>query len=198
MLDKLQELKNRQKEWRDISVGQLSNTNNVLLTFASGLFVFCIDKGKMNKFHIDLSQDVDIQVATYWISILLLGLSIVYGIGVLLSRLYDFRITRHIALTRQRYYKKYEKELSYNDLIDPDWIDRVCAMGQIVFRNSYFITSNEIEVLSKEVFENKFSNLRKLSAILGTASWRWTKIQIGLFLLSGLIYFVHIVIANFS
>ena len=103
MSDKLQEYKNRQREWRDISVTQLSNTNNILLTLASGLFIFGIEKSELCIIYIDFSFGIDWLVATFWSSIFLLGLSILYGVGVLLCRLYDFRISRHIALTRQRF-----------------------------------------------------------------------------------------------
>lgn len=198
MTDKLQEYKNRQKEWRDISVTQLSNTNNILLTLSSGLLAFCIDKEKAFKFHIDLSQRVDWLATTYWISIFLLGLSIAYGIGVLFSRLYDFRISRHIALTRQRFYKVYEtddthkKELSYDDLGDFSCTDRIIALGQILFCKLPFITLDEIKkITDQKKFDEKFERLRRTADILGTASWRWTKIQVSLFLISGLTYLIH-------
>lgn len=151
MTDKLQELKSRQKEWRDISVTQLSNTNNILLTLSSGLLAFCIEKGKANKFYIDFSQSINWLATTYWVSIFFLGLSITFGIGVLLTRLYDFRISRHIALTRQRFYRVYErankhkKELPYDDLGDFSWNDRIHALGQILFCKLPFITLGEIK-----------------------------------------------------
>lgn len=152
MTDKLQELKQRQKEWRDITVTQLSNTNNILITLASGLFVFCIGNAKTPTFHIEFSQSIDWLAATYWASIFLLGLSIAFGICVLLTRLYDFRISRHIALTRQRFYRAYEKntnnnkkELPYDDLGDFSCIDRVSVLVQILFCKLPCLTPDRLE-----------------------------------------------------
>jgi len=190
--DKLQEFKNRQKEWRDISVTQLSNTNNILLTLSSGLLAFCIEKEKAFKFRIDLCKEIDWLATTYWVFIFLLGLSITYGIGVLLSRLYDFKISRHIALTRQRFYEKHELGLSYEDLEDSSCNDRMCVLIQILFCKLPFITRKEIEnIVDQEKVKDKFKRLRTMANILGKASWRWTKIQVSLFLISGLIYLIH-------
>ncbi|HQV79190.1 MAG TPA: hypothetical protein PLJ42_10510 [Chitinophagales bacterium] len=199
MTDKLQELKQRQKEWRDITVTQLSNTNNILITLASGLFVFCIGNAKTPTFHIEFSQSIDWLAATYWASIFLLGLSIAFGICVLLTRLYDFRISRHIALTRQRFYRAYEKntnnnkkELPYDDLGDFSCIDRVSVLVQILFCKLPFFTSDEIKnITDQNKFDDKFKKLRVIADTLGTATWRWTKIQIGLFIMSGLMYLFY-------
>jgi hypothetical protein len=126
----------------------------------------------------------------------LLGVSIIYGIGVLLSRLYDFRISRHIALTRQRFYKTHEKddkkELPYDDFGDYKAIDRVKALFTIIFCKLPFINSEDsAKILDNEILKKNFQRLRRIADILGTTPWRWTKIQIGLFLVSGVIYLAY-------
>jgi len=193
MADKLQEYKDRQKEWRDISITQLSTANNILLTLSSGLLVFCIDKKKVGRIYIDFSLPVNWQLATYWASVFLLGLSILFGIGVLLSRLYDFRISRHLALTRQRFTKETEgQELPYNDLGSFKRIDRVKALFAITFQTMPFINPDDIKkLLENNKLKNDFQYLRRTSDKLGSGTWRWTKIQIGLFLVSGVVYLIH-------
>lgn len=193
MTDKLKEYKDRHKDWRDISISQLSTANNILLTLSSGLLVFCIDKNKVGRIHIDISQTINWQLTTYWFSVILLGLSILYGIGVLLSRLYDFRISRHIALTRQRFYKASDgKELPYDDFGSFKTDDRIKALFRIVFCKLPFINSTGIKgLMENDKLKNDFQYLRKTADILGSTTWKWTKIQVGLFLVSGVVYLIH-------
>ena len=56
--EKLNEYKQRHKEWRDISVTQLSNTNNILLTLSSGLLAFYLVNSKTLHFHLDFSENI--------------------------------------------------------------------------------------------------------------------------------------------
>ncbi|MBX2932027.1 MAG: hypothetical protein KF781_08790 [Chitinophagaceae bacterium] len=196
MVDKLQEYKDRQKEWRNISISQLSTVNNVLLTLSSGLFVFCIDKKKVSEIHFNFCHSINWQVASYWVSVLILGISIFFGLGVLFSRLYDFRISRHISLTRLRFYKEYKnadkKELPYNDFGKFKTSDRVQALFNCIFCELPFINSDDAKkVLENDKVKTDFQNLRKTADILGSITWKWTKIQIGLFLVSGIIYLLH-------
>lgn len=193
MADNLQEYKERQKEWRDISISQLSIANNILLTLSSGLLVFCFDKNKTESIFIDFSQPINWQLTTYWASVFFLSLSIFFGVGVLFSRLYDFRISRHIALTRQRFYKVTDgKKLPHEDFGSFTMLDRVGAVFTILFSKLPFINQADIEnILENEKLKRNFQHLRKTADLLGSATWRWTKIQIGLFLMSGIVYLFH-------
>lgn len=194
--DKLNEYKQRQKEWREISITQLSNTNNILLTISAGLMAFSFDKNKITNIYLDLNHDISWVKATYVIAILLLAISMCYGISVLISRLYDFRISRHIALTRQRVYEHQDgKTLKDDDLGEFGFCDRICAFCQVVFCKLPFIKIDETKKAQYgQTLNDSFMKLRKLSRILGTASWRWTKFEIVFFLLSCLTYFIHIII----
>lgn len=196
MSDKLQEYKDRHKEWRDISISQLSTANNILLTLSSGLFVLCIDKNMASEIHFNLYHSINCQVATYWLSVLLLGVSIFYGLGVLFCRLYDFRISRHIALARLRFHKEHKnadkKELPYNGFGKFKTSDRVQVLFKCIFCELPFISPDDAKnILENKKLENDFQNLRKTTDILGSTTWKWTKIQVGLFLVSGIIYLLH-------
>lgn len=198
--NKLNEYKQRHREWRDISVTQLSNTNNILLTLASGLLVFSFDKNKVLPIHLCSSNKIDWPVFTYAASVILMFFSIAYGIAVLVSRIYDFRISRNLALTRQRFYKndiqktirnKNSGTLPDNDLGKFYAFDRMRELKQIAFKEPLLISTKEIDELSKIDLKRKFQNLRRISKILGSASWIWTKYQIWCFALSGLIYVIY-------
>lgn len=193
-INKHNEYKQRQREWRDITVNQLSNVNTVLLTLSSGLFVWLLENNKslIKCTHIDFKESIHSNSFTFSLTITFLAFSILHGIAVLFSRLYDFRISRHLALTRQRFYFRHKKLLPFNNYGDFNFCDRLHALFNILFYKVDFIIPKEIAVaLQESKIPEKFSNLQKVSSILGTASWRWLKIQTFLFLLSGLLYFVH-------
>lgn len=188
-MGKLEEYKESQKEWRDISVNQLSNANNILLTFSSALLVFVLDKSKSNVIYLNSSQNFDWEILTYWTSVFLLSLSVLYGFCVLITRLYDARISRHIVLTRQRFFEKNQnEELPRNDFHDFNFGDRIIVLWKVIFCKLPFIKLEKISN-GNDIIED-FQSLRKISKVLGTATWKWTKIQFGLFLLSGFIYLI--------
>lgn len=49
--DKLRDYKQSQREWRDTSVTQLSNTKIILLTLITGLLAFYFEKGHITQIH---------------------------------------------------------------------------------------------------------------------------------------------------
>ena len=108
--------------------------------------------------------------------------------------MYDARISRHIVLTRQRFYKEYKNEgngkneLPRNDFPDFNFCDRIETLWKVMFCKLPFIKSERI--LKKEAITDDFQKLRRISKILGTATWKWTKIQFVLFLLSGFVYLI--------
>lgn len=193
---KLNEYQKRQSEWRDIGVTQLSNTNYILLTLSAGLLALSFDKQKISSNKFDYSQNFDWPITLYSLYVVLLSISIGYGITVLFSRLYDLRISRHIILTRIRVYIKLKGfKLPDDDLDDINFRDRMCVLWQIIFSKLPFIQKKEITCsVSKTVLISKFQELRKMSKVLGMATWRWTKIEVILLFLSSLIYFVYRII----
>ena len=189
--DKLNDYKQRHSEWQNISVTQLSNTNNILLTLSSGLLVYYFNKSTIIHIHVDI-KNIDNIVTTYAISMVLLFLSMTYGIAVLISRLYDFRISRHIALTRQRMYEKNTKMLSDDDFEEFNFCDRIKALVKVIFCKLPFIKLDEIKKLEDEVnLKKNFKKLIRIYTILGSSSWILTKLQILLFLLSFFLFLIY-------
>jgi len=192
MKNKLEEYRENQKDWRDISINQLSNANNILLTFSAGLLVFIIEKSKVTgicKSHLGHN----FLFFTYWFAIFFLSFSILFGFSVLIARLYNARISRHLALTRQRYYEKNEinkiNKLSQKDFEDFNRYHRINTFYKILFCKLPFIKYEQIQ--NNENIRESFDSLRRTSKILGNATWIWTKIQILFFILSGIFYLIH-------
>ena len=101
MDDELKNYIERHRNWQNFALSQFSFTNNLLLTISLGFLAYLSEKVK------------NYQLATipwqYVMSLLLTLFSIFEGIIVTISRLYDFRISRHVAYVRLRYYKEKDK-----------------------------------------------------------------------------------------
>lgn len=191
--DQIEDYKQRQKEWRDISVTQLSNTNNILLALSSGLLAFYFNKSEITHIHIGCAETINKSDLTYALAIFLLSLSMIYGIAVLFSRLCDFRISRHLALSRQRFYINYKKKLPALDFGDFNFCDRMGALRHVLFCKLSLISAKEIKYMQDErTIKRKFSRLKRTSDILGNASWIWTKFQVLYLLLSCFVYLLHL------
>lgn len=190
--EKLNEYKQRHKEWRNISVTQLSNANNILITLSTGLLALGLTPrtAPYNSFS-----------CIEKISFILLFISVCYGLAVLFTRLYDFRISRHLILTRQRFYKKHIENKEYKKGLLPDnylgdvcCCDRIRIFSQILFCKIDFINKDDIETQPFKDIKNRFNALRREADILGSATWIWTKFQVLFFLISALIYFINQII----
>ncbi|MCK6463184.1 MAG: hypothetical protein L6Q29_05215, partial [Candidatus Pacebacteria bacterium] len=70
----------RHRKWQEVMISQLSNANNILLTLASGLLAFCFDKQLVKSIRIYLGAEIDWPVFFYAMSMVLLSLSLLYGI----------------------------------------------------------------------------------------------------------------------
>lgn len=177
----------RQQEWRDISVNQLSNANNIILSLSSGLFIFILEKNSISQIQIDLKQDINWQIIFYILSLISLLFSLISGICVLISRLYDFRLSRHIAIVRLRNLKKNKTELSYTDIEPNNLKKSIFSFIRILFIKIHFIKDVDFE--NTESLEQKFQTIRTLSFHLGNLTWICTKIQVITFMFGGFFYF---------
>lgn len=192
---KLNEYLQRQKEWRDISTQQLSFSNNILITIAAGYLVLIFDKSELRKVEINLNSSIDWPILLYFVSVLLAIAAILLGVMVMINRLYDFRISRHIALTRKRVYKKHTEVLSESTLGAISSWDIITGQFNIMFKKIEFIAIDEIDSFeaNKESISTKFNLLRRQSKVIGSTSHKWTKIQILLMLVSLIIYTCYII-----
>jgi len=186
--EKLNEYKQRHKEWRDISVTQLSNANNILITLSTGLLALGLTPKTLPNSNFSCAEKI---------SFILLSISICYGLAILFVRLYDFRISRHLALCRQRFYNKYNDKkglLPDSYLGNVNCCDRINTFLQILFCKIDFINKDDIETQPFKDIKKRFNALRREADILGRTTWIWTKYQVFFFLLSALIYFINQII----
>lgn len=154
-----------QANWRDITINQFSVTNNILLTISTAYFASIFDKAFLKT------------------------------LSVTFCRLYDFRISRHIALTRQRVFSQHNSKLPHRHVGEITAANRICTFVGILFCRLDFISEQDVAtyVTNKTGISERFNKLRRQAEILGTASWRWTKVQVLLLIVSLILYVISLI-----
>ncbi len=188
---KQQEYIERHSKWRDIAISQLSFTNNLILTACGTILTLIVDKDVFKALHICISNSINWKIFYYFLSIFFLSISTLYGLSITLCRLYDFRISRHLALIRLRAYKKGIKTLPNTNDSEINALTRIDAFYNILFKPLSFISKSEIEEVNNKSKE-KYFHLVRLSKNLGNAVWLWTKLQLFFLLLGSLFYLTYL------
>ncbi|GLU55114.1 hypothetical protein [Dyadobacter frigoris] len=172
----------RYKNWSAKALEQLGFTNNLIITLSVAFlgFLFTIDNAKCNN-------------KCFYITIIIVCcISILFGILAMISRLYDFKITRNITLIRKIYFKKNnvkrtgtEKgKLPHSQKGKNSLLDSFYVVLKVFF---YDIDNLSIEM--SDLIQN-FKKRSELSNSLGFATWRFFKLQTGVFVISILLYLI--------
>lgn len=191
--DKVNSYKKRVSEWRNISISQLSFTNEILVGISIAFTAFIVSKFDKIVIHIDTkSRNFNWETLTITFALFLAFISLLFGISVILTRLYDFRISRQLAQTRKRYYEYHLKTLPDSDFEEFNFCHQFKAFIRIIRNKIYVLKKEELKDIKNETdIKKNFNDMRKLSKILGDTSWTWTKYQIILLLLSLLFFIWH-------
>ena len=196
MDDKLNEYKERHVRWQDITLTQLGYTNNIILTLTIGFLAFAFDKEFLSTFSCAKDSIFSLKMCFYILTILSIIISIAYGVMTSLSRLYDFRITRHIDLTRQRFYddcKNIPKALPAYDFPKPIFKLRFKTLCHVLFRQIDFIDKKEIkDLLKNQQTKKNFNELRRTANTLGILTWRLLKAQFLFLIISLILYSINL------
>lgn len=156
----------------------MSFQNNIFLTISLALMgYFWKERSSVyTELIIDSKLAIDLKIVLFFAGMILLSYSIVTGLFLSISRLYDIRLTSNILLTRKRACKKNvtikDEELSNNCLC------KSIYSLWIVFKNynELSLSHNEIEN-SNRLLQQKFTELRQLSRDIGSCSWSLMKNQ---------------------
>lgn len=193
--EKLEEYIHRNNNWTDKTITQLGYSINLFTTIGIAFLGYIITH--RDKFpHLNFSYDAKFSLI---LTLFLIGtfftvFSIGFGFASILSRLFDFRITRHLALTRKRFLVKNKKKVINENrvlgLIDSKIIDISNERSYPIFKKYILGKTNFIsEIDYKEPgLIDKFEKLRKESKILGNLTWKCHRYQIVLFFLGVLAY----------
>ena len=170
--EKQKEYSDRHRFWSDKSIQQLSFSNNLLLTISIAAFGYFFGKREQiyEELIIDTSLPVDWTATFFVLGSILLWLSILGGTLLTVTRLYDFRLSRHILLTRKRACKA-GWPLNDWDCQTPALTTAFCDVFRVFFSyGNLAITRQECRT-NDETFSTKFKELRKISLSLGKATW---------------------------
>lgn len=186
--NKLNEYIDRSNFWTEKAISQFGYSINLFTTLGIGLFSYLITtREKFPKLKIIRCGDIDWIFVLYFSASILTFISIVLGFLSILSRLYDFRISRHLSLNRKRHLSrnKSNEGLINSKITDISNEKKFGIFIKNVFGKIDFITESDFE--QKHV-EKKFEQLRKESKILGAFSWTMHKYQIILFIIGIFLY----------
>ncbi|TKG87344.1 hypothetical protein EYV94_28385 [Puteibacter caeruleilacunae] len=189
------EYTNRNTFWTDKTISQLGYSINLFTTIGIAVFGYIVtNRNDFPKMSFSLNSEFNLILTVYILAVMLIICSIVFGFISILCRLFDFRITRHLALTRKRFLSKNkEKALKENRekaLILIDFVDianekELDILKKHIFGNNTFISEGD---LASDKINEKFQQLKKESKILGNLTWKLHRFQIGLFLLCVFFY----------
>lgn len=193
--EKLTEYINRNNFWTEKTVNQLGYSINLFTTVGIALLGYLVtNRNKFPKLEVSCEAEFNLILTIYITTIISIILSIGYGFKSILCRLFDFRVTRHLALSRKRYLSR-NKDNSINKnrskgLIDSKTIDISELKHFPVFWKHLF---GKIDFINESDFSNdnivqKFDKLRKESKILGNTTWKCHRWQIALFLFAVVTY----------
>jgi len=198
MGNELSDYKERYIRWQGISLTQLGYTNNILLSLTIGFLAIAFDKDYLNTLSFSKDSFFNLKMCFYFLTILFLLLSIVYGVLTSLSRLYDFKITQQIVLTRQRFYDEYKnqpKALPNYNFQRPKFKLRFKTLCFVLFHPINYIDKKEIKnFLNNEQSLKNFNKLRRIANTLGVLTWRLLKFQFLFLVISMLFYSINLFI----
>lgn len=209
---KLKEYSERHRFWTDLAVKQTTFSSNILLTISIAVFgYFFVNRGAVYKVLVlDFTLPINWSVSIFIAGTLFIFFSMLFGLSVSFTRLYDFRLTRHILLTRKRamkeYYRLPDGKLRKENLYH-SFIGFLC----IVFKfDNYKIKKGEVSVKKTENSHNnappfnlhpskelrkKFNYLRNRSDSFGKLTHRLLSWQL-LFFSFGLILYTIVMVMN--
>jgi len=179
-----EEYQNRYRFWTDKRISQLSFFNNLLLTI--GIVMIGYIWSENTNFYINLIN-IKWNITLLFLALAFNGFSILTGLILAISRLYDLRLTSNIMLTRKRALKNDIKL----DTISPEKESFLITLCSVIFKyNDYSISSNDINKEKLKILNYKFIKLRVLSNSLGIGTWKLLNYQIITFLFSIIFLFL--------
>jgi hypothetical protein len=175
----------REMFWSEQSLNQLGYSINFFLTIGLGFLAFLIsERSSYPKFQIIKGADIEWKLVFYYLTLLILFISLLYGCTSIISRLYDLRITRHITGIRKITLKTLDQYLPEGELdLSKEKLPRVFFKTICNEINFIHVTEDsDFKIISRD-----FVNLRKQVKLLGRITWYAHKKQILFILIATLI-----------
>jgi hypothetical protein len=184
--DIITEYERRHSFWSEQALNQLGYSLNLFFTLNLSFLVYLITERKnYPNFYFDISAKAEWKFVFYCLLLIFLFISLLIATSVIISRLYDLRITRFIIWVRKRTYKKHEALLS-DKFLDFSKEGIVSNFLRTLFYKIEFIDDNDFKDL--DILKRKFDELRMQGKLLGQFTWKMHRIHIVLILSAALMY----------
>ena len=182
----LNKYEERLRFWTEQSLNQVGYSLNVFLSIELAFLAYLISqRNDFPKLHIDFNESISWKLVSYYTIIVLLFIAILICSSAILTRLYDLRITRHLAIVRKRCLKIFTKYLPENyldiDHLKPITSFKKALLGKIKF--VHFKTDTTYESIIPP-----FQELRTHAKKLGDFTWFTHNLQLGFLLVATLIF----------
>ncbi len=197
MSQKRQDAKEAHHYWQDQAISQLSTANNWLLATATGFLSFCISSYDIPDIRLTLCEmdcKLTLQVVSLWLSLF----SILAGAIVLISRLFDFKLTRNVTAIKGKYKENDNDDFPKLTNETHNWRLKLCTFMRIILSTPKMDTEKSAEILlnKSDADYNKtfveLQNLRQDAHDLGGITWCVIKWQVGFLLAAVLCYVICI------
>ena len=194
---RIEEYQARYQLWTSRAVEQFSFSNNLLLIISIASLGYFYKEGQ-DKFT-DLtiwwfSGPINWQATFFSIGTVFTGLAIIFGVIVALARLYDFNLTRHIALIRKRIFSKHN-EIFPDEVVNEKKItESLLDLINILIRFGHYKISKDLCAEYNDELKNKFKEIRAVTNGFGKLSWVAFRFQISSFLL-GLFFYILLMLS---
>ena len=176
--EKLQEYQERYHFWTDKRISQLSFQNNIFLaTSIVILGYFWKERDSVyTDLIIDFSLAIDLKIVFFFIGMILLSYSIVTGLCLAISRLFDLRLTSNVLLTR-KWALKNSVTINDGDLLNNCMCKSIKSLWMVFWKYDEFVLSRSEIKSDNDSLQQKFTRLRQLSRDIGMSSWILVKNQ---------------------
>jgi len=183
--------------WRDKSIAQLSFFNNLLLTLAVCFLSFSYNKINFSNYYfvfnnfnlLSSKNKINCKPTLLSISLILISLSIIFGLLVALVRLYDFRITSQIIQVRS--WVEVNLNVPYHKY-------SVCKRILLIYKVAFFkypkieyrqcVKYKSMSNIERRALKKDFRELRSISHNLGELTWSNLNCQIVCFFFGILLF----------
>lgn len=189
--DKLMKYSTRLTFWTGQNLVQFGYSINLFTTISIGVVGFLVSK-RNNYPNVEFNCDgkIEFGLIMYFVSLLFAFLATLLGGFAVLSRLYDFRLTRHKLFVRKQTLEKLDSLLT-DGFIDISSTNLWQNFRQVIFSKIQFVIEPDYKDLSE--VKRKFQVIRKQSKLLGDFSYLAHKIQILLLLFSILLFSIQMI-----
>lgn len=188
MESKIEEYTTRYRFWNTQRINQLGYSINLFTTLGLTAIGYLIS----HKTNFLILKDLnECKVFTQYLTITLLFFSICFGITAIVSRLYDFKLTTNINLTRKRCSNK---KINLKNRLIKDNIN-LSIILDIISGKDFTIKETEIISESKDLI-TKFNKNRKICFYLGRITWNAHMIQLLLLIASSICYIISSIFLN--